>query len=119
MDYKYLTFQDVMRFLETKAIIRACPSCASQDWTLQYSRLGDKPDLIFATIVLGIGTPFEANTGPAPQMIPFGRPILPLICNQCGYMKIHDYEVVKKWVEANPASTEDAKEANDDGSPKA
>jgi len=104
-----------MRFLETKAIVRACPSCTSQNWTLQYSRSSEQPELIFATNLLGIGTPFEANVGPAPQMIPFGRPILPLICNECGYMKIHDYEVVRKWVRANPERDHNAQEATDNG----
>lgn len=119
MSYKHLTFDDVMRFFEEKAIIRGCPSCASQSWTLQYSRLTDDTSLIFATNLLSIGTPFESNAGPAIQALPFGRPVLPLICNVCGYMKIHDYEVVKKWVEANPLKPDTAKEGNENGSPEA
>ena len=59
-----------------------------------------------------MGPPLEMTKGEAIQSLPIGRPILPLICNNCGFMKIHDYSVVKKWVDANPAP---AKEGGDDG----
>lgn len=115
MDYQYLTFADVTRFLDAKAPVKACPSCAMQNWTLQYSRSNERTDVIFATHLLPVGTPFEANVGPLPQMVPFGRPILPLICNECGFMKIHDYEVVRKWVATHPVEPVKSQDVQRDG----
>ena len=111
---KHLTFADAMRFFDEKAVVRSCPSCASQDWTLQFGRLSSEPSVIFSANTLGIGAPFEAGPPSMPvQNLPFGRPVLPLICKECGYMKIHDFAVVKKWVDEHPApATEDAEDGN-------
>jgi hypothetical protein len=57
----------------------------------------------------------ELSKGDSVQALPLGRPILPLICNVCGFMKIHDYAVMKKWVDANPAPSKEERAEGQNG----
>ncbi|WP_152980879.1 hypothetical protein [Stenotrophomonas koreensis] len=104
MDYKHIKFDDVMRFFDAANAARLCPVCSSSEWTLQFSRLKDKPELVFATNALGLGAPFLDPMSPnySAQLLPFGRPVLPMICKKCAYMRIHDYAPIKEWIESNP-----------------
>lgn len=96
-----------MRFLEEKAPGgRTCPSCNTHSWTLQFARLQTRPDLIFGAYVLPIGLPFDVQAqalkkGSHIQALNLGRPLLPLICNECGFVKTYDYLTVWRWVHPN------------------
>lgn len=100
------TFQDVLRFFEAKAVNSQCPVCTENEWEMQYVRLTDQPDRVFGAYGLAIGLPFSFNKSQGQRQTvqpgPFARPILPLVCKNCGYMRVHDYASVAAWVKENP-----------------
>lgn len=106
-----LRFSDITRFLDEKSAVKNCPSCNAHDWTLQYSRETESDDTVHAAYVLVTGVPFDGSqdlkpSGPHIHSMPYGRPLLPLVCDNCGYFRIHDYLVVLNWVRDNPSRKE-------------
>lgn len=75
---------------------------------MEYSTLQGNDDEVFAPYVMTVGVPFsEPPKSKHVQSIPFGIPIIPMICNNCGYVRSHDYSTIRKWVEANPVKSQE------------
>lgn len=93
-----LTFADVEAFAREKIQNNFCPCCNNAEWTILFSRLQTEPEIVYACYSLAAGMPLPGQKNENHQTIPFGRPTIPFICTNCGYMRLHHYETIKTWV---------------------
>lgn len=106
---EHLRFSEVHRFLEQKVTNNVCPSCSAHVWTAQYGRLTDDPDVIFTALSMPMSAPFNAQIHQKSEMvafIPFARPVLPLVCGNCGFIRSFDLAFIRKWLNDNPKAGE-------------
>lgn len=95
---------EVVRFLESKTGDASCPFCGTGKWNVEYVRLSNEPDRIFGAYAIPAGMPFEfgqPNDTKSVRTLPAsgGRSILLVICENCGFMRPHDYKTIWDWVQ--------------------
>lgn len=102
-----LHFDDVQKYLETKLVRHACPVCDTEGWTVQYTQLQGSEGYLFGTYIVPASEPLTSfKTDAASRFAPAlknGFPVIPLVCNNCGYTRLFDYRTVKLWKEAQGA----------------
>lgn len=104
-----LTFDEITQFLDDRVPIQQCPSCSGLDWTIVYQNKGEDTNTVYGALVIPVGAPLHTQKGHFVQTLPVGRPILPLVCNNCAFMRFFDLATVKSGVK------EIAKKGGEDG----
>ncbi|MGF1610237.1 MAG: hypothetical protein ACFCUQ_12630, partial [Kiloniellales bacterium] len=82
-----LTTDIILKFLKARRAGGACPSCATNEWS--------------------IATTGTSNTAQLPigqehgfQIPPVHIPLVVLICKNCGFIRAHSKKLIDQWAEA-------------------
>lgn len=78
---------DVIRFLGAKGASPSCPTCHENDWTVT----DGSAELPHAFLM-------ASPRGGGLVLPPPGFPIVALICNNCGFLRLHSERLIDEWV---------------------
>lgn len=89
VEMETLDFNDVVRFFQGVPLKDECPCCSQVSWEIPVVRGRDT-----RVVLKSSGMSIEA------------RDVLELkvSCNVCGYFRSHKVDVIKAWLEKNPAA---------------
>jgi hypothetical protein len=89
-----LTFDKIVKYLVEKKIHSNCISCGSQDpqWTIQAEESDLQTGLAMTMTLVGD----NINMG--------GMAMVPIVCQNCGFIKFYSAESIASWLEANNES---------------
>lgn len=90
-----LIITDVLRFLRAQTNTDACPSCGDNHWGIDGYGKDNTTFAVPTTTVPGASVPIHR---PAPPL-----PVVVLVCDHCGYVRMHRYEHIRRWTELHPA----------------
>lgn len=93
-----MKFQEFIDFLVTKGVGEKCPSCGAASW--QTSNLPETGEDAAMTFGLVAGTTPEANPAVS-DIYMTSRPVVPVMCNNCGYLRLYDYAFAQRWINEN------------------
>jgi hypothetical protein len=84
------TTAELIRFLEEKSKISACPVCTNESWLV-----ADAPAEMNWSI------PADSVTGgftiPSPSI-----PVFSVVCTNCAFIRIHALRLAQTWLSQNP-----------------
>lgn len=87
-----LKFNEIVRYLVDKKIHSNCTSCGLTDpqWTIQAEDRENGQGIAMTMSISGHNITMS------------GLPMVPLICQNCGYIKFYSAEMILEWVDKNP-----------------
>jgi predicted RNA-binding Zn-ribbon protein involved in translation (DUF1610 family) len=97
-----LTLPDVMRFMRAQTKGDTCFSCGENHWGVSgYGKDG-------TTFAIGL-----TRTPDADDALKLMRPlphenVVMLVCDHCGFVRLHRYEHVRRWCERHPEESDNA-----------
>lgn len=84
------TREDFQTFIAQRGVARACPCCGSEGYFTGGLTEGEAiAGLIYALSPPEGGMPAEASD--------YMRPQISMICSNCGYVRLFDYQIVQEW----------------------
>lgn len=99
-----LDFDDFRRFFAAKYKNVNCPVCEEAAGVeMLYNPWAHDPKKPASYLSLAHGRN-ALNTIPvAVDLTSFASPVLPLACNNCGYLQLFSVNTIARWAEKNPA----------------
>lgn len=93
-------FDEAVEYLSSVIKNQRCPQCGeSAPWSLEYLFNSNTRDKISGLLTLtGAALPENPNNLTVASSYMHGRPVLPLVCTNCGFMKIFDYTLINKKI---------------------
>jgi hypothetical protein len=93
-----ITLDDVLRFLRAQTNGDTCPSCGTNRWGIDgYGKDGNT--YAIPTNALPSTQKSPVLHYPAPSL-----PVVMLVCDHCGLVRMHRYEHIRRWSELHPES---------------
>lgn len=95
-----ITITDVLRFLRAQTNTDACPSCGTNRWGIDGYGKDGFTYAVPTNLMPGSSAPLRR---PVPVL-----PVIVLICDHCGFVRMHRYEHVRRWAELHPQDDDHA-----------